>query len=102
MGDIFKEVPPYAASEERSEEDEERNQDNIPSRLACLTRQNKSPLRPSLFEVSVVLGCVFPEPAFSKGSRKTKELLYGWTRAGNEDHAAFFRRLPHRKKMLLD
>ena len=27
MGDIFEEVPPYAASEERSEEDEERNQD---------------------------------------------------------------------------
>ena len=27
MGDIFEEVPPYAASEERSEEDKERNQD---------------------------------------------------------------------------
>ena len=27
MEDIFEEVPPYAASEERSEEDEERNQD---------------------------------------------------------------------------
>ena len=27
IGDIFEEVPPYAASEERSEEDEERNQD---------------------------------------------------------------------------
>ena len=27
MGEIFEEVPPYAASEERSEEDERRNQD---------------------------------------------------------------------------
>ena len=29
MGDIFEELPPYAASEERSEEDEERNQDEV-------------------------------------------------------------------------
>ena len=28
IGDIFEEVPPYAASEERTEEDKERNQDD--------------------------------------------------------------------------
>ena len=45
MGDIFEEVPPYAASEERSEEDEERNQVKRKNKTRTRTRIWSSSLR---------------------------------------------------------